>query len=74
MTLAKGNAPLKPMKLSDFPRLFPFGKIASDLRVKSTHSRPLDKIYLDEYLPLQPVKGKIEGYRYEEINDFVKAL
>jgi hypothetical protein len=60
----------KTVKISDFPKLFPKEKIASDLRIKSTSTRGLEEIYLNDYLPMSSIeRSKIEGYRYEDIKD-----
>ena len=41
------------MKFSDLTSLFPYKKVESDVRIKSTHTtKSLDQMYLYEYLPI----------------------
>lgn len=43
----------RSVKISDFTTLFPYSKVESDVRIKSTHkTKSLDQIYLYEYLPI----------------------
>lgn len=56
------------MRLSDISALFPFDKIQSDLRIKSTHkSKTLDQIYLHDYIPRAPINKVIERHSYSDL-------
>ncbi len=58
------------VRLSDFEALFPYEKIQSDLRIKSTHkTKNLSQIYLHEYIPMQPIDMNMERYSYEDVRD-----
>lgn len=44
----------KSARMSDFPSLFPYDKLQSDLKIKSTHkTKSLNEIYLHEYIPVK---------------------
>ncbi|TNV76607.1 hypothetical protein FGO68_gene15958 [Halteria grandinella] len=63
------------VKLSEFPTLFTFEKLQSDLRIKSTHkTRTLDQIYLNEYIPLKPLKMDSERVQRFNLSDIDSSL
>jgi len=53
--------------------MFPFDKLNSDLRIKSTHSiKKNEEIFLNEYIPMKPIgiKGlKVKRYNSEQISN-----
>jgi hypothetical protein len=59
------------VRISDFPKMFPFDKLDSDLRIKSTHAtRKNEEILLNEYLPMKPIgtRGlKVKRFTSEEL-------
>lgn len=67
MTFLNQVNPKKSVRLSDISALFPFDKIQSDLRIKSTHkSKTLDQIYLHDYIPRVPIKQAMERHSYSD--------
>jgi hypothetical protein len=59
------------VRISDFPKMFPFEKLDSDLRIKSTHAkRKNEEIFLNEYLPMKAIgtRGlKVKRFTNEEL-------
>jgi hypothetical protein len=51
--------------------MFPFEKLDSDLRIKSTHAkRKNEEIFLNEYLPMKPIgtRGlRVKRFTNEEL-------
>mmetsp|Transcript_11616 Transcript_11616/g.8486 ORF Transcript_11616/g.8486 Transcript_11616/m.8486 type:complete len:119 (+) Transcript_11616:615-971(+) len=74
---------LRSVRVADFLTLFPYSKIESDLRIKSTHtSRKIEDIFLYEYIPVDKadvLQGKgIDrnqlGLKYYDFSDIASGL
>ena len=54
-------------RLSDFPDLFNYKKISSNLEIKNTHkTRKPEDVYLQEYLPINKIESGVKYFNIDE--------